>query len=54
MHEKLAHKCAELERKIEKCDRASKVIFDAVRKLMPPTDKPEKKISNQVKEKAKG
>lgn len=53
-HKELAHKFAELERKIEKHDGEIKVIFDAIRKLMATTDKPGKKIGFQVKEKAQG
>ena len=53
-HKELAHKFAELERKIEKHYGEIKVIFDAIRKLVTSPEKPEKKIGFLVKEKAQG
>lgn len=43
-HKELAKNLAELERKIEKHDDDIKVIFEAIRQLMVPPDKPRKKI----------
>ena len=39
-HKELAHKLAELERKIEKHDVEIKAIFEAIRQLMAPPQKP--------------
>ena len=38
-HKELAHKLAELERKIERHDEEIKAIFDAIRQLMTPPQK---------------
>jgi hypothetical protein len=47
-----AHK--DLERKLHalerKCDKQFKVIFDAIRALMAPAQKPKRKIGFEVKE----
>ena len=43
-HKELAHKLSQLERKIEKHDVEIKVIFDAIRELMTPPKKPQKRI----------
>lgn len=43
-HKELAHKFAQLERKIEKHDDEIKVIFDAIRQLMAPPEPKRKKI----------
>jgi len=43
-HKELAHKLAELERKIEKHDTEIKAIFDAIRQLMAPSVKPKGRI----------
>jgi len=43
-HKELAHKLAQLERKIEKHDEEIKVIFDAIRQLMTPPEPKRKKI----------
>jgi hypothetical protein len=43
-HKELAHKLAELERKIERHDEEIKAIFDAIRQLMTPPQKPKRKI----------
>jgi len=49
-HKDLNRKLAELERKY---DDQFKVVFDAIRALMAPPDKPKKKIGYTVKEKQK-
>jgi hypothetical protein len=49
-HKELAHKLAELERKIERHDEEIKVIFDAIRQLMTPPDPKKKKIGFIVRE----
>ena len=43
-HKELAHKLSELERKIEKHDAEIKAIFDVIRQLMTPSEKPKRKI----------
>lgn len=43
-HKELAYKLSELERKIEKHDGEIKTIFQAIRQLMAPPEKPKKKI----------
>lgn len=43
-HKELAHKLNQLEKKIEKHDVEIKAIFDAIRELMTPPDKPKRKI----------
>ena len=43
-NKELAHKLAQLERKIEKHDDEIKLIFDAIRQLMTPTEPKRKKI----------
>jgi len=43
-HKELAHKLAQLERKIEKHDDEIKLIFDAIRQLMTPPEPKMKKI----------
>src|SRR3972149_4284375 len=43
-HKELAHKLAQLERKIEKHDDEIKLIFDAIRELMKPPEAKTKKI----------
>jgi phage regulator Rha-like protein len=40
----LAHKLEQLERKIEKHDEEIKAIFNAIRQLMTPPEKPKRKI----------
>ena len=49
-HKELAHKLAELERKIERHDEEIKVVFDAIRHLMTPPEPKEKKIGFHVRE----
>lgn len=43
-HKELAHKLSQLERKIEKHDGEIKTIFDAIRQLMAPPEKPRRRI----------
>jgi phage regulator Rha-like protein len=43
-HKELAHKLAELERKIERHDEEIKAIFDAIRQLMTPPQKAKRTI----------
>lgn len=50
MNKDLAHKLAQLERKIEKHDDEIKLIFDAIRQLMTPPPSREKKIGFRVRE----
>jgi len=50
-HKKLEAKLAELERKIEGHDESIQAIFEAIRQLMAPPDKPRRKIGFAVKEK---
>ena len=49
-HKELAHKLAELERKIERHDEEIKVVFDAIRQLMAQPEPKEKKIGFRVRE----
>jgi len=50
LHKDLAHKLAELERKIESHDESISTLFDAIRRLMTPPDKPQKEIGFHIKE----
>jgi len=43
-HKELAYKLTELERKIEKHDTDIKDIFEAIRRLMKPTEEPKRRI----------
>ena len=43
-HKELAHKLAEIERKIERHDDEIKAVFDAIRGLMTPPEPKKKKI----------
>ena len=43
-HKELAHKLAQLERKIEKHDDEIKLVFDAIRQLMTPPEPKRKRI----------
>ena len=49
-HKELAVKFSELERKIEKHDESIETIFEAIRQLMTPPEKPRKKIGFDIKE----
>jgi hypothetical protein len=48
----LAHKFAELERKIESHDAAIRNLFEAIRQLLTPPKAPRKQIGFQVRERA--
>jgi hypothetical protein len=50
LHKELAHKLAELERKIEGHDENIRTLFAAIRQLMTPPDPPRKQIGFAVKE----
>lgn len=51
LHQELAHKLAELERKIEGHDVNIRTLFDAIRQLMsPPPEPPRREIGFHVKE----
>ena len=52
LHKELAHKLAELERKIEKHDESISTLFEAMRQLMTPVEKPAKEMGFHVKEDA--
>lgn len=43
-HKELAHKLAELERKTDKHDKDIGLIFEAIRQLMTPPEKPKRMI----------
>ena len=43
-HKELAHKLEELERKTEKHDSEIQAIFEAIRQLMAPPEKPKRRI----------
>ncbi len=44
LHKDLAHKLAQLERKIEGHDTSIRTLFDAIRQLMTPPEKPRREI----------
>jgi hypothetical protein len=44
LHKDLAHKLAQLERKIEGHDASIRTLFDAIRQLMAPAEKPRREI----------
>ena len=50
LHKELAHKLAELERKIENHDENIRTLFEAIHQLMTPPAAPQKEIGFQVKE----
>jgi hypothetical protein len=49
-HKKLEAKLSELEHKIESHDENIKTIFEAIRQLMTPPEKPKRKIGFDIKE----
>jgi len=49
-HEDLARKLAKLERKYDTHDAQFKVVFDAIRELMTPPEKPRRSIGFKVEE----
>ena len=52
LHKELAHKLAELERKIENHDENIRTLFEAIHQLMTPPETPHKEIGFHVKETA--
>ena len=52
-HEDLKKKLEELEGKFERHDEQIKLVFDAIRQLMQPPEKPKQKIGFRVEEKRK-
>ena len=50
LHKELAHKLAELERKIENHDENIRTLFKAIHQLMLPPEPPRKEIGFHVKE----
>ena len=52
-HKEIAYKLTELERKVEKHDKEIKAIFDAIRQLMRPPEKPQRRIGFVQKGKEK-
>ncbi len=50
LHKDLAHKLGELERKIEGQDASIHNLFDAIRQLMTPPEKPRREIGFHIKE----
>lgn len=50
LHKELAHKLAELERKIENHDENIRTLFEAIHQLMTPPETPQKEIGFHVKE----
>ena len=50
-HDELARRLAELEERIEEHDDDIKLIFEAIRQLMEPPEKPPRKIGFEVSEK---
>lgn len=50
LHKELAHKLTELERKIAGHDESIRTLFEAIRQLMIPPEKPRKEIGFHIKE----
>lgn len=50
LHKDLAHQLAHLERNIEGHDASIRSLFDAIRQLMAPPEKPRREIGFHVKE----
>lgn len=50
LHKELAHKLAELERKIEGHDSSIRTLFDAIRELAAPPARPSREIGFHMKE----
>jgi len=50
LHKELAHKLAELERKIEGHDSSIRTLFDAIRELAAPPARPSREIGFHIKE----
>jgi len=51
-HEELARKLAELEAQLAEHDEQIQAIFEAIRQLMAPPDRPPRKIGFEVSEKS--
>ena len=47
-HKELAHKLSQLERKIEKHDTEIQAVFEAIRQLMTPPERPKRKIGFHI------
>ena len=52
-HEELARKLADLEARLSEHDEQIRAIFEAIRQLMAPPDRPPKKIGFEVSEKSR-
>jgi len=50
LHKELAHRLAELERKVERHDAGLRTLFDAIHRLTAPPMKPHRGIGFRVKE----
>jgi hypothetical protein len=50
LHQELAHKLVELERKIEGHDASIRTLFDAIRELAAPSVEPHREIGFHIKE----
>jgi len=51
-HEELARRLAELEARLAERDEQIQAIFEAIRQLMAPPDRPPRKIGFEVSEKS--
>jgi uncharacterized membrane protein len=49
-HEELAKKLAQLEKRIDQHDESIQTIFEAIRQLMIPPEKPKRQIGFRVEE----
>jgi hypothetical protein len=49
-HKELARKLSELEKHLKDHDQQIQAIFEAIRQLMSPPERPKKKIGFEVKE----
>ncbi len=50
LHKELAHQLSELERKVEAHDTSIRTLFNAIRELMSPPEKPPREMGFHVKE----
>jgi len=50
LHKELAHKLADLERKIVNHDESIQTLFEAIRQLMTPPETPKKEMGFHMKE----
>ena len=50
LHKELAHKLADLERKIVNHDESFQTLFEAIRQLMAPPEAPKKEMGFHMKE----